>query len=358
MPVSAINFETILLKAIWLGSLGLSLLSISVMVILILRRMNSERRKKYMLQRKQELMRYFYAALKSPVALTEKSLPVITKTDYPTVMRIALDMLRTLRGEEVQRIIRVLELWNLSPYLTRIVDSGRKGKRIQALTLLGYFADESSLAVLLKYVSHTDMYIQIAALRGLALRGATEHIPKILGSLTHSGQTNTLMLSDILQRFGTAAIPDLLALVQSKAKSEIRIAGIMALSSIGALQAVDVLMKLTNDPDSDVRAQAIAALGKIGDDRAADAMAAHLEEPEVSVRVQAAQALGGLQSLNTLPKLAACLADDQWWVRFRAAESIYQFGDKGIAALKAISAQDSNAGLIARQVLGEQDGIA
>lgn len=351
--MSAIVFETLLLRVIWLGSLFLSLVSLAVMLLLILRRMEREQRNKRMLRRKTKIQQCFYAAIKSPVALTVGSLPRVKPPDFLIIMRCAVDMLRTLRGEDVQRIITVLKLWDMFSYLHKTASSGPRGKRIQALTLLGYCSDNPSLEVLLQHATHKDIYIQIAALRGLALRGVTSHIPYIVNNLTHSGQTNTLILSDILQRFGGVAVPTLLELVQSDANAEVRIAGIMALGSTGSLHEADTLIKLTGDPDPDVRAQTIAALGKIGDKRAAKVIASHLTEDEVVVRVQAAQALGNLQVLDTMPQLAARLADDNWWVRFRSAEALFHFGDKGIAALKAISTQGNNAGLIALQVLQE-----
>lgn len=355
MPASVIGFEnSSFLHLLWAGSLLLISMSLLIMVMLIVRRVIEQYREKRMIKIRQDISRCFMAAMVSPVALTKTSLPAIKPAHYPFIMQRTLDTLRNLRGEDTSRIIAVITLWNMPDYLYKVAGSGRRGRRIQALTLLGYFSDAESLHALLHYANDEDMYVQIAALRSLALRGATGYIDQIVEILAHSAHTNTLMLHDILQRFGEPAVPALIALATaSAAKREVRQAALMALGSIGSLQAVDTLITLTNDADEEIRAHAIASLGNIGDIKAAEAIVHHMDETSVAVRVKAAQALGKLQSDATLPHLAASLSDDEWWVRFRAAEALYCYGDKGIAILQAYSTQSNDAGIIANQILAE-----
>ncbi len=307
--------------------------------------------------RKQEITRCFYAALKSPVPLTTESLISVTDADRPIIMRAALDMLRFLRGNDIAHILSILALWHMQPYLERTIQKASKGRRIQAVTLLGYFTDHTSLDVLLHTMRDTNTYIQLAALRGLARRGSITHIKEIVASLTTTGQTNMLMLSDILQHFGTPAVAALIALANGNdINSEVRLAALIALGSIGSLEAVTSLITLTTDANEDIRAQAITALGKIGDARASAAIIARLNEDTPPVRIHAAKALGMLQPVAAIPALAAHLSDPDWWVRFRAAEALYHFGDKGIAALQSFSNQPNESGLMARQVLAEFGG--
>jgi len=348
--------ESNILHAVWSATLMVILASILIMTMLIIRRTIKSRQNIQDGIRKQTLKRCFYAAITSPVELTPSSLPQITNADYKIIMLLALDVLRSLRGDDAKKIVRMLELWGLSWYLKKTAYKGNKAECIQALTLLGYFSDEA-IPTLLQHVRHKDIYVQIAALHGLAIHKAVDYIPNVIECLTYLGKTNTLILADILQRFGLPAIAPLLNLVQSDANIDVRLAGIMALGLINSHLAVDVLLKIIDDPSEDISAQAIIALGKIGDVRASKAIAAKLESSQASVRVQAAKALGMLRVLNTLPNLAARLSDDVWWVRFRAAESIFLFGDQGIAFLRAISSNKNNAGIIASQVLGELSGV-
>lgn len=346
------------LQAVWHGTLVLSALSVLVLVILILRRWAMEKTAARQMVRRQEITRCLYAAIQSPVALNAASLIVVTPKDHQAVMQAALEMLRFLRGDDVQRIVTALRLWDMQHYLELTARDGSKGRRIQALTLLGYFEDPSSIGVLLQQANHADMYIQLAALRALALRGGTAHIHTVIELLSHSQQTNTLMLADILRRFGEAVVPSLLGLVRIGSNTEVRVAGLMALGFLGSLQAVDTLIDMTEDASAEIRAQAIAALGRIGDARAAATVMKHLEDTNQAVRVQAAQTLGQLRALQSMPALAARLDDEDWWVRLRAAEALHQFGVQGVAALQAYGTRDDRAGLIARQVLAERAEMA
>jgi HEAT repeat protein len=103
-----------------------------------------------------------------------------------------------------------------------------------------------------------------------------------------------------------------------------------------------------------VRAQAAAALGKIGDMRAVPAITARLADENAGVRVQAAQALGVLKVQSSMPMLTERLYDDYWWVRFRAAEALYLLGAPGLAVLHSFQGAQDDAGVIARQILGEK----
>ncbi len=357
MPASAV-IDTHLLRAIWNVSLLLSLSSIAIITILILRRIISQRKMAKISIRSKKIMHAMFLSANSPVKLTVTSLPKIDKKDYPIIMRSALDILRSLQGENVVHIIEILTLWNILPYLQKVAAHGTRGKRIQALTLLGYFSDDQSLQIPLKHINSKDMYVQIAALRSLAFRNATTHIQTIIDSLKYSNQTNALILADILQRFGEPAVPDLLKLIKLDANIEVKVAAIMTLGTIRSLSAVNSLIEMTSDSNAYICSHSIVALGKIGDKRAADSIVKNLASKKVSVRIQAAKALGKLQVINTMPQLAKSLADKDWWVRFYAAKSIYDFGDKGIAVLKSMGTQNDKSGIIANQVLGEFMGVA
>jgi HEAT repeat protein len=301
-----------------------------------------------------QAQRRTYAYLNSGMTFTKESLPTVTPNHYPLIMRIALDVSRSLKGEELQRIVQLLELWDMAEYINQTAFKGSRGKRIQALSTLSHYRDARSYRTLMAHADHPDMYIQIAALRGLAMRAPASDVPQIVQKVIHgdSSMRNSLMLSDILRLFGDQVVPDLITLVRSQAHLEVRLAGVMALGTIGSRDAVDMLIELVQE-EGPLRARAIASMASIGDERAAYAIAAQLESDVPAVRIQAVIALGKMRVMGTLPDLAVRLADDNWWVRFRAAEALYRFGDVGVASLVAMSAQNNQAGLIAKQALGE-----
>lgn len=356
MSPSAGAFEVLLLRTIWIGTAALCAVSVLIVAVLILRRLarSGEVRRRDAVRT--QMSRFILAALKSPVALKPETMPPLLKADYPVVIGLALDMLRSLRGSDAARIVELLRLWRLEQHLHVMATTGRTGTRIRALSLLGFFEDDASLAVLLAEAGDREMYVQIAALRSLAQRGATAHIDAIADALGHSDQSNTQLLHDILQRFGPAAIPALVRLASSAAKTEVRVAAIMALGSIGDIGAVPALITLAGDASPDVRAQALAALGRVGDLRAADTATACLKDDDAGVRAQAIQALGAFQMIKVLPDLSARLNDEDWWVRFRAAEAIHRLGDRGVVALRALSRQPGDGGEAAAQALLEFGG--
>lgn len=358
MQVSPVASDSAALAAVWQGALAMVAMSVIALIVVTLRRSILQRNAQKAEQSRTELTRCFHAFLNSGVTFTKECLPAISELHYPLVMRIALDITRSLKGAEKYRVVELLDLWDLAPYLYRTAAEGSRGKRIQALTLLSMYRDDASYQILMAHAPHEDMYIQMAALRGLALRAPQQDIPRIIELVinAHSEMRNSLMLSDILSLFGDPVVPDLIRLVRSHAVLEVRLAGVMALGIIGSRQAVDVLIECAEE-EGPLRARAIASMAHIGDERAAYAVAAQLESDVAEVRLQAVIALGKMKVLGTLPDLAVRLSDRDWWVRFRAAEALHRFGDVGIASLIAMSRQQNEAGLIAKQVLGEYAGM-
>ena len=357
MPVSATVSEVILLDLIWLAALLLSAASVVILAILIIRRFFSAREEVRNTTRKSELSRYFFAAINSPIELTEESLPELKKGDKPLVTEIAMGILRTVHGSDVDRIISMLHIWNLLPYLHHNLYHGSRGMKIRILTLLTYFKDEESLGELLLYSSYSDHYVQLAALRGLSYRKAGQYIDQIVENLGESQQTNSLVLADILTQFGEVAVPALLFLINKDTLIEIRLAAITALGTIGDLRAVGSLIKLLDNSSQEIKAQAIVSLGKLGDARAGDAIASHLKDKNIAVRVQAVQALGLLDIPSSILSFAEALDDEEWWVRYRAAEALYNMGSSGVALLQAISKTEGQTSIISSQVLAEKGGI-
>lgn len=358
MQASATVSEEWILEALWATSLWMCLFSLGILAVLILKRFVHHRRQRRQEAWRKDISRYIYTTLKTPVRLERKHLPTLQEEQYPLLLAEGLHMLRSLRGADFQRIVTLLELWELPKWAREHMDEASRGGKIQSLTLLGYVEDKPSLAKLLEYASDADMYVQITALRALARRHAIRDLPYIVSCLARSEQTNTLILADILRRFEEPAVPYLLALANKGAKLEVRIAALNALGAIGSVEAVEGLLELVEHDITDIRAQAMAALAEIGDTRATPAVLKHLEHEREAVRIQAAQAAGMLQITEALPALVRQMSDREWWVRFRAAEAIYMLGDKGVVMLDAMRKKSDAAGEMARQVLGEKLGEA
>lgn len=354
MWASVTGSEEIALRLMWQVSIALALLSFLVLGVLIACRLFSAHRQANAARRRAELEKRFYAALYAPLT-PDATAPIrLDKADAAILCHIALDILRSVRGEDSVRILSLLKAWGAWPHLVRMLNDGRRGVRIQALTLLAY--DSGSDDVLLRYTQEKDPYISLAALRGLAAHHGTAHIGIVIHALSHTEGANTLMLADILRLFGDDAAKPLAQLTAGDAHRSVRLAAVMALGMIRTLEGVDTLLPLLNDQDAEIRARAAESLGRMGDIRAASDLRFALSDANAPVRLHAAQALGVLGDTTALERLAAMLNDSDWWVSFRAAEAIAQLGDKGKSLLRAIAAREDNAGKMAASVLAEKAG--
>ncbi|MER2520061.1 MAG: HEAT repeat domain-containing protein [Bdellovibrionales bacterium] len=348
-----------LLDSVWLLSFLMAMASLSVLIGLIALRLIKESA----LHRREELKkmwsRKLHIMLNASVNLEGENLPAIKTCDKEVICDIAFDMLRIVRGKDVERLVANLKGWKLDAWLSQAALRGSRGKRIRALALLAQFKSQDILEILLVAARDKDSYVQMAALRGIANRRDPSLLRKMVQALMEAPhQTNTLMLADVLKTFRESGVAELERLTDSAMRREIRLAAIKALGMIGAGKSVETLLELTEQPDQDIRAQSLMALGRTGDQRAQEAIFAGLESESYPVRLSAAQAAGNLGLHHAVPKLANLLNDPVWWVRYRAASALYQLGTAGQDMLTSISIQQNVAGEMARQILAERRGVA
>ena len=353
MSVSHIASDRALL-AIWHASLLLAALSLFILLILIIRRGLEGRAATRQRQRIAELSVIIKAALTAPVIPSDNSLPPLAARDRPLVRVIALNFLRTILGSDAQRMTEILRAWNMKPYLQQQLQSRSRGLRIQALTLLAYFPSNETTALLLEHVKEADTYVQMAALRGLALPEHAAHLPSVIQILAASEQRNTAMLADILQRFGAQGVAPIVTLANQAHRVEMQLAAIAALARIGDFAALPALSALSGSTNSEIRAAAVAALGQLGAVTQTSVILEALKDKEVAVLIQAVQVAGKFQIQEAMPLLAEYLQADDWWLRFRAAEALYHMGGPGVTLLRTYSTQANRSGQIAAAVLAEK----
>lgn len=354
MPAFNIASDELLIL-IWQTSLTFVIFSILVFVWIVIKRFISDRKKSKAHDYKRNLSKYLYAAISSPIAITADTLPKISDTEKSILLEASLDLLRPLRGGDRQKIIELLKVWGMQEYLLRVIKTGRRGKKIQALTLLSDFKNKHAFRALTRYAASRDIYIQLAALRGLSSYGKAYHLKRIIHSLTKTRNTNKLMLADILGRYQSDAAPSIMALTKPNIQTDIRLAAIIALSKIKSIDTVPDLIDLLNDENTSIVAEAATTLGVIGDIQAENMLIKTLSHRSGDARIQAAEALGRLRSEKALPRLVDMLNDTNWWARLRAAQALYKMGDRGITTLKSQSNKNNNAGLIAQQYLKEME---
>ena len=342
-----------MLSAIWWVSVALALGTVLIAVALLLRRAAADRHRDERVAVAERLRRQLLAVQQPALARDLSAFPPLPAQHHPIAMEVGLDMLRAVRGEGAQRVVQMLLRWGLEGYVIRSAASGSRGERIAAVTLLSYLDSDASLTALLEQAESKSTYVRLAALRGLARRNARADLMAICRFMGED--TNTRVLADILARFSSEAAGDLCRLARAGQADEVRLAAVVALGAIAALEGTATLVELARqDPNENIRAQAVDSLAKIGDRRAEEVVLEALSDSSPGVRARAATAAGSLRVAGAITHLGKQLGDADWWARFRAAESLLNFGDRGAALLRSVAAQQGRAADIARDVLLER----
>jgi HEAT repeat protein len=156
--------------------------------------------------------------------------------------------------------------------------------------------------------------------------------------------------------FGRACEPfllDLAAIDRTRRANYAR-----ALAVCGTEASRPALREWARDRNPLVRAAAFEALGRVGLDEAAAQLALDgLDDIEDVVRRAAVRALrgwrGGSESVGRL----ALHLTDSWTVAVAAAECLRSMGAPGLAALKVSAERPDLAGVLARQMLWEDERV-
>jgi HEAT repeat protein len=199
-----------------------------------------------------------------------------------------------------------------------------------------------------------DPYVQLAAIRALAERGAVDQLPRILRCLGRRRGLNAVILADVLCRFGLAGEGALLDLAAASDEPSIRAAAVRALVKIGAAPSLDMIWALFNDESAEVRARVVKLLLKSDAAPARSLLFSALRDPAAIVRISAARVAGRLSAVSAAPLLVNALEDENWWVRYRAAEALTEISDKGMQILRALARRKGGSSSIAAQVIAER----
>ncbi|MDD3287386.1 MAG: HEAT repeat domain-containing protein [Alphaproteobacteria bacterium] len=357
--MSALAFvsEDWFLSGLWTTSWILAFAAGVILTMLIISRIISDRKDHRDKLTKEKMAHYFHVAINFPTDLTTIDLPKLKAEELPLICTVALDILRALRGNDSDRVITMLKIWGVCPFLIESLPKLRGGKKIKALTLLSLFNNQESLNALLHHIEDKDIYVQLAAMRGLAQLGDLQHINSILVSLTKTDRTNMPLLADILRRFGEPALSALHLLAAVATAIEVRVAALKAIGNIRSPISLGPLLYLLKDNLAIIRAQAAASLGQLGDIRAIDDLIICLSDIDAAVRINATQSLGQLGNYHTLPHLINGLSDPDWWVRYRSAEAMYNSSEGGISLLLTLGGQEGVVGQTCKQYLAEKGDI-
>ncbi len=115
--------------------------------------------------------------------------------------------MRSVTGEDAQNLARFVDIWIGRENLMILLRESQRGRMIQILAIMSYFDDEESKAVLYDHLTHSDSYVQLAALRSLARRAEEAEYADILTHVQKMARSNAAFMADVLTQFGPKAVP-------------------------------------------------------------------------------------------------------------------------------------------------------
>ncbi len=349
------DFEHTLLAVVWMASAGFAALSTFMLLTLALRRAFRDRMRRQEKAKMAQFDALLSALVRQRIAPRGDMLPHIDAGDVAALVNVLLNYLRNLSGADADLVIDAIDLWDIESLLVQEAKHGHRGRRIEALAVLSYLRSETSLASLVKALRSEDDYVQLAAIRCIARRGAIEYLPHIIDAINQERERNRTILAEVLQRFGAASAPYLEKLTDEAASDSVLIAALEALAMI-APEHVQVNMKaLMAHSAPRVRAAAVRLAGVSAVSSPIDVIALGLEDQEALVRIRAAVAAGNAGRQDLLPALRRTLADPVWWVRFRACQAMLNLGAAGRAVLRTVAAKSGDEAILAADILSEAE---
>ena len=171
-----------------------------------------------------------------------------------------------------------------------------------------------------------DWAIRMRALRNLGELGDPSTIWAVVGCLQDPNRDVRMAAADTLTKFGTNALPHLLAALDST-DEELVMEAIDSLAEIGHPGAVPDLQNRLTTSGFGVRVAAADALGVIGDRRAVPALIRSLEDDKEPVMRAACKALARIRDERALWPLIANLSHPDRRRRYNAILPLWNLGD-------------------------------
>lgn len=331
--------------------------AIAILLFLILRRLLLPQWGQKFDDRRRVIEKYLVLTVSSPVDLSGTTKPDISPREFPLVLAAALDLVRSVTGQDAKRVAQIVDHWLGRKTLLKILSEGGRGQIIQILTLISYFDDAESKRPLFAHLDHADPYVQLAALRSLAHRAEATELPEIFAHVQNMDRTNAAFMADVLTQFGPQATPFLVALLSQQTEENWRTAIIMALGNVGDMTTARHLVEYARSASTQVRRAVARALGELQATEVIDTLHLLARDDQIEVRHDAIVALGSVHSEQTFAVLLDALDDPDWWARYHAGQALLKIGEKGQALLQAYAnAQGAHAEL-AQQIMLEHKGV-
>ncbi len=331
-----------MLWLIWSVSIFLSVLSLSVMGILILRRLVKQGRKAAEAGARQAVLR---ALITFSHDRDGEALKRVVASVPP---RVALDagfeFLALLRGDEHDAVIALFAACGLPAEACRQLRRGNAAARIHAAEMLAKFRSGDAVAAL-ETALERDRSRDVRFAAAIALCDL-EALPALEVTLRRIGLTGqrSRRLVDLFRRLPAGRLDELTAhIARPDTTAFLKAAAIEALARTGDHRLNGLFQQAAGDAVPDVAAAAVRALGLLGRPDAVAVLIRAMASGDWSVRAEAAEAAGRLGLPDFSAPLAALLDDEIWMVSYTAAKAMRSILPRGEDNLREIAAGATSA---------------
>lgn len=336
--------------------------------------------------------RYFFPYLEGDLDLL--TFPRIRKKEMLDWERYLYDYLKSIRGEERDRIIKLAHHTGLIHQFIRFLKGGCRWEKARAARFLGVAGDATANRYLRKNLYSKDKVVFLAAARALAAIGTVAYFHEIINVLLKKSSFTYEAISEVLFEFGEDSCPlitetmrsnvlvtayrsdpfwgsgihdAVLAKVYHDGLLELHLKRqspydlddpnvlclyIDMLAAYNYLPAESVLRGLIMVSDMDeVLIHCLKALERVGSPETAPEIAPLLQHHNWVIRSQAARAIGTINPEDFLEELGGLMQDEHWWVCFRAGEALLKGGERGFALLERMAGHADRSGEMANNML-------
>ncbi len=325
-----------MLSFIWTTSLALSILSILVMTLLIVRRMLTTGRDRRNAESRKRVMT-------AMIRLThdedvEAFLQTVRGAHPAVIADASSEFLDLVRGGERDVVLAALDRSGQPAFLQKELQRGNEVRRLQAVELLAAYPTQMARPALQERLDRDrSREVRLAAALELAKIGAVPKLDRLLTRIGYRGQRSG-RLAELFRLLPDDSEPQLKMLARDGgAPVFLRASALEALWRRDGLVEPSIFADMADDAAPEVAAAALRALGRVAHRPSLDLVTSKLAHPDWEVRMEAADAVGRLGDPAAAPLLGALLDDEQWTVRYRAAQSLRQLGAAGLQMLSSMA---------------------
>jgi HEAT repeat protein len=267
----------------------------------------------------------------------------------PIVAELLLSPLHATRGAAVAHVREAVSAIGLIEHWSANLQDRRWWVRADSIRALGFVELVSAVPAILHALNDDHEEVRAAAVDALARLNDPRAIAALLEHIGDGAHHQRARVIDALRSLGAAVTPALVDVARAHPDCTRLVADILGL--IGTTAALEPLVMWCADSRPEVRVAALEALGSVGlDNRSYYFALRALGDADPRARAMAARALGLARRDDAVDYLVPLL-DDEWLPAAQAAGALRRLGARGVAALQARSADTTQAGDLARQML-------